>query len=122
LNDPKVKVVYGDVANLMKTYTNGQLSKPFKAIPQLEQWKEVLDLTLPNQWSANATETATKYLMANLDNYRAQIFLEEYLLPQIRNDIKKEKKLKVHYYWALKKAVYKPMSWFKGILFKLLEE
>ena len=71
LNDPKVKVVYGDVANLMKTYTNGQLSKPFKAIPHLEQWKEVLDLTIPDEWSANATERATRFLIANLDNYRA---------------------------------------------------
>ena len=41
------------------------------------------------------------------------------MLPAVREDIKKNKKLNYHYYQALIKAFYKPAAWFKGILFPL---
>ena len=40
-------------------------------------------------------------------------------MPAVRDDISKNKKLNYHYYYALKKALYKPAAWFKGILFPL---
>ena len=44
------------------------------------------------------------------------------LLDQVREDIHETKKLNVHLYNALKKALYKPSAFFKGFLFPLLIE
>ena len=62
---------------------------------------------------------ASKLFCSNLDQFRARIFYKNYLLPAVRDDISKNKKLNYHYYYALKKALYKPAAWFKGILFPL---
>ena len=42
------------------------------------------------------------------------------LLPSVRDNIRENKKLNVHLYNALKKALYKPAALFKGLLFPLL--
>ena len=52
---------------------------------------------------------------------QAQLFLRVVLLDAIQTDITENKKLNVHYYEALKKALYKPGAFFKGIIFPLLE-
>jgi essential nuclear protein 1 len=64
---------------------------------------------------------ATRILASAFDNYRAKIFFEKYLLPNVRKDIQEHKKLSYHHYFALKKAFYKPAAWFKGILFPLIK-
>ena len=43
------------------------------------------------------------------------------LLDAIREDITSNKKLNVHYYEALKRALYKPGAFFKGIIFPMLD-
>jgi len=43
------------------------------------------------------------------------------LLPRTREDIKMYKKLNWHIYMALKKALYKPVAFYKGILLPLCE-
>jgi essential nuclear protein 1 len=43
------------------------------------------------------------------------------LLPRILNDIQENKKLNYHLYMSLKKALYKPAAWFKGILLPVCE-
>jgi len=50
-----------------------------------------------------------------------ETFFFEALLPIIRADIEENKKLKFHHYQALKKALFKPASFFKGFLLPLLE-
>lgn len=52
---------------------------------------------------------------------QAQLFLNVVLLDSIREDIRDNKKLNVHYYEALKRALYKPGAFFKGIIFPLLD-
>jgi Bystin len=42
------------------------------------------------------------------------------LLDAIRADIRENKKLNVHYYESLKRALYKPGAFFKGLVFPLL--
>jgi essential nuclear protein 1 len=39
----------------------------------------------------------------------------------VRGDIEEAKKLHYHLYMALKKALYKPAAFFKGILFPLCQ-
>lgn len=43
------------------------------------------------------------------------------LLPAVRNNISDYKKLNYHLYMALKKAIYKPAAFFKGIILPLCE-
>jgi essential nuclear protein 1 len=67
-------------------------------------------------------ERATRYLIANLDSYRAQIFLQDYLLPAVRKSIANNKRLDIHLFIALKRSVYKPTAFFKGLVFGLLSD
>jgi len=52
---------------------------------------------------------------------QAQLFLGVVLLDAVREDIRENKKMNVHYYEALKRALYKPAAFFKGIIFPLLD-
>lgn len=52
---------------------------------------------------------------------QAQLFLSVVLLDAIRTDIQEHKKLNVHYFEAMKRALYKPGAFFKGIIFPMLE-
>lgn len=52
---------------------------------------------------------------------QAQLFLGVVLLDAIRQDILENKKMNVHYFQALKKSMYKPGAFFKGIIFPLLD-
>ena len=54
--------------------------------------------------------------------FRAQTFIENYLYPAVRQNIEKHKKLNHHYYNSLKKALYKPAAWIKGILINICNE
>merc|ERR1719223_1745788 len=51
----------------------------------------------------------------------AQRFFNLVLLPAGQDDIRNNKKLNFHLYLALKKALYKPAAFFKGILLPLGE-
>jgi essential nuclear protein 1 len=51
-----------------------------------------------------------------------RVFLEGVLLDKCRDDMRTNGgKLNVHLYEALKKSLYKPAAFFKGILFPLCE-
>jgi essential nuclear protein 1 len=52
---------------------------------------------------------------------QAQLFLSVVLLDAIREDIQQNKKLNVHYYDALRRSMYKPGAFFKGIIFPMLD-
>lgn len=43
------------------------------------------------------------------------------LLPAVRDDIRANKRLNYHLYQALKKSLYKPAAFFKGVLIPLCE-
>ena len=64
---------------------------------------------------------AVNIFASNFDPVSAEQFYAEYLVPAVKNDLKKNKKLNYHYYEALKKALYKVNAWFKGILFKFCD-
>ena len=61
--------------------------------------------------------TSTYSNTMQVDQFR--IFLNKYLLPAVINNIQKYKKLNYHYYSALKKGLWKPAAFFRGILFPL---
>ena len=106
---------------ILSRYKSGKLPKPFKIIPTLPQWEELLAITRPEAWTPNACYEATKIFISG--NARiAQLFLRNVLLEGVREDIHETKKLNIYLYKALKKALYKPSAWFKGVLFPLLNE
>mmetsp|Transcript_53691 Transcript_53691/g.61539 ORF Transcript_53691/g.61539 Transcript_53691/m.61539 type:complete len:383 (-) Transcript_53691:302-1450(-) len=119
--DPKVVQVYKKIGVLMSRYSSGSLAKAFKVIPSLRNWEEILHLTAPENWSPGGMEAATKIFCSNLNPKMAQRYYNLVLLPSIRNNIDEKRKLNIHYYEALKKAMYKPAAWFKGILIPLCE-
>eukprot|EP00816_Leptocylindrus_hargravesii_P004958 CAMPEP_0196805464 /NCGR_PEP_ID=MMETSP1362-20130617/5235_1 /TAXON_ID=163516 /ORGANISM="Leptocylindrus danicus, Strain CCMP1856" /LENGTH=421 /DNA_ID=CAMNT_0042178405 /DNA_START=93 /DNA_END=1358 /DNA_ORIENTATION=+ len=119
---PKVIEVYTDIGKILCRYTAGKLPKAFKVIPCLSNWEEVLYLTRPDLWSPQAMYAATRIFASNLNPRMAQRFYNLVLLDSVRADILENKKLNYHYYMALKKAIYKPAAWFKGILLPLCKE
>ncbi|KAL3803846.1 hypothetical protein HJC23_004008 [Cyclotella cryptica] len=119
---PKVIQVYTDIGKLLTHYTSGKLPKAFKVIPSLHNWEEVLYLTRPDQWTPQAMYAATRIFASNLNPKMAQRFYNLVLLDAVRADIYSNKKLNYHYYMALKKSVYKPAAFFKGILLPLCKE
>ena len=81
----------------------------------------MLALTHPENWSPHACRAATKIFISNMKPAQAQLFLSVVLLDAIRGDIQENKKLNVHYFEALKKSLYKPGAFFKGIVFPMLD-
>ncbi|KAF3162891.1 snoRNA-binding rRNA-processing protein [Orbilia oligospora] len=116
---PKVIEVYTKIGVLLSRYKSGKLPKPFKIIPSLRNWEEILFLTRPDEWSPHACYEATKMFASNLNAAQTQRFLNLILLDRVRDDIYEHKKLNVHLYKALKKALYKPAAFNKGFLFPL---
>ena len=51
----------------------------------------------------------------------AQRFYSLVLLPRVRSDIQESKRLNYHLYQALRKSIYKPAAFFKGIILPLCE-
>lgn len=119
--NPKVVEVYTKVGHLLSRYKSGPLPKAFKILPSLRNWVQLLDLTQPENWTPHATYAATRIFASNLDPKQSQKFFRGILYERAREEIEEEKKLSVQLYMALKKALYKPAAFFKGILFPLCE-
>lgn len=119
--DPRVTEVYRGVGKVLSKYRSGKLPKAFKIIPALSNWEQVLYLTDPDSWSAAAMYQATRIFSSNLKERMAQRFYNLVLLPRVQDDIAEYKRLNFHLYSALKKALFKPGAWFKGILIPLCE-
>lgn len=119
---PKVIEVYTKIGAWLKHYKAGDLPKPFKIIPSLVNWEEILCLTNPLDWSPNAVAKATQIFASQLNARMAQRFYNMVLLPAVRQDMARNKKMNFHYYEALKKAMFKPAAFMKGILLPLAYE
>ncbi|KAK4053393.1 snoRNA-binding rRNA-processing protein [Microbotryomycetes sp. JL201] len=111
----------GKVGDLLSRYKSGPLPKAFKILPTLSMWPHLVMLTVPERWTPHATFAATRIFASNLDPKQSQKFYKEILLEKVREEIRETGKLSVHTYMALKKAIYKPAAFFKGLLFPLCE-
>ncbi|KAJ7122846.1 Bystin-domain-containing protein [Mycena epipterygia] len=120
--DPKVVTSYAKLGMFLHKYTSGPLPKIFKVIPSLPAWARLLALTQPENWSPHACLAATRIFISSMKPPQAQLFLSVVLLDAIRDDIQQNKKLNVHYFDALKRSLYKPGAFFKGIIFPMLDQ
>lgn len=105
----------------MSRYKAGKIPKLFKIVPTLKNWEDILYLTRPEKWTPHATLAATRIFASSLNERMAQRFYNLVLLDHVRADIEENKKLNVQYHEALKKAVYKPGAFNKGIILPLCE-
>lgn len=119
--DERVVKVFKSVGKILSKYRSGKLPKAFKIIPSLENWEEILYCTEPDLWTAAAHYQASRVFVSNLNAKMAQRFFNLVLLPRVRDDIAEFKRLNYHLYMALKKAMFKPAAFFKGILLPLCE-
>jgi essential nuclear protein 1 len=116
----KVAETFTKVGLLLSRYKSGPLPKPFKVLPTLPQWPDLLAITRPESWTPHAVYRATK-IFISAPAAAGQHFCETVLLDKVREDIQETKKLNVHLYNALKAAFYRPSAFFKGFLFPLVE-
>ncbi|KAL6651634.1 hypothetical protein ACP70R_010559 [Stipagrostis hirtigluma subsp. patula] len=121
LNNSLVEL-YKGVGKSLSRYTSGSIPQAFKSIPSLECWGDVLQLTEPENWSPNAVYQATRLFSSNMNTKNAERFYEAILLPRVRNDIRQNKRLHFALYQSLKKSLYKPAAFNKGILLPLCRE
>ncbi|KAK7316052.1 hypothetical protein VNO77_34713 [Canavalia gladiata] len=119
--DKSIIDIYKGVGTHLSRYTVGKIPKAFKHIPSMQLWEEVLYITEPENWSPNALYQATRIFASNFGAKKAERFYKLVLLPRVREDIRKNKRLHFALYQTLKKALYKPAAFFKGILFPLCE-
>ncbi|XP_053562709.1 bystin [Bombina bombina] len=119
--DPRILEVYKGVKEVLSSYRSGKIPKAFKIVPALSNWEQILYITEPETWTAAAMYQATRIFSSNLTERMAQRFYNLVLLPRVRDDIAEYKRLNFHLYMALKKALFKPGAWFKGILIPLCE-
>ncbi|KAF8897176.1 Bystin-domain-containing protein [Infundibulicybe gibba] len=120
--DPKVVEAYTKLGLFLQKYKSGPLPKIFKVIPSLPAWARMLALTHPELWSPHACRAATRIFISSMKPPQAQLFLGVVLLDAIREDIDVNKKLNPQYYESLKRAMYKPGAFFKGIIFPMLDQ
>jgi essential nuclear protein 1 len=120
--DERVVKMYTQIKEVLHKYRSGKLPKAFKILPSLSNWEHILYITEPDNWSAAAIYQATRIFASNLNAKMAQRFYSLVLLPRIRDDINEYKRLNFHLYMALRKALFKPAAFFKGILLPLCEE
>ncbi|XP_030461043.1 bystin [Syzygium oleosum] len=119
--DNSIINLYKGVGEYLSKYTAGKMPKAFKHIPSTQMWEEVLYLTEPEKWSPNAMYQATRIFASNLGARKAERFYKLVLLPRVREDIRKNKRLHFALFQSLKKSLYKPAAFNKGILFPLCE-
>nr|CAD7576272.1 unnamed protein product [Timema californicum] len=105
--DPRVKQLYEGVRDVLAKYRTGKLPKAFKIYPP--------------RWSAAAMYQATRIFTSNLSEKMAQRFFNLVLLPRVRDDIAEYKRLNFHLFQALRKALFKPGAFMKGLLLPLCE-
>lgn len=117
----KVVEVYSKVGLILSRYKSGKLPKPFKILPTIPAWETLLAVTRPDQWTPNSVYAATRLFISSKPHI-AQQFLNSVLLPAVQDNISETHKLNVHLYNALKKALYKPSAFFKGIVFPMLTD
>ncbi|KAF4126528.1 essential nuclear protein 1 [Geosmithia morbida] len=116
---PKVVEAYTKIGQILSRYKSGPLPKPFKILPTIPHWEEIIEVTQPDSWTPNAVYQATRIFVSSKPHV-VQRFLEMVVLEKVREDIHENKKLNVHLFNSLKKALYKPAAFFKGFLFPLV--
>ncbi|KAF4356739.1 hypothetical protein F8388_010961 [Cannabis sativa] len=99
------------IGKVLSNCTDGKIPKLFKLIPSMINWEDILYLTEPEKWSPNAMYQAVRIFASIMGVKRARALLQACLVATAYFAL----------YQSLKKCVYKPSAFYKGILFPLCE-
>lgn len=119
--DDNVQQHFKQIGEVLSHYRSGKLPKGFKAVPSFPNWQQLLELTVPDRWTAASIYAATRIFVSNLPKYHFKDFCHMILLPRIRDDIAEFKRLNFHLFQSLHKAIYKPGDFYEGIVLPLCE-
>lgn len=114
--------IYKKVGLILSRYRSGKLPKAFKVIPSLKNWSDILALTAPENWTPNATYQAVRLFISLLPPSQAETFVKDILYPKISKDLEESKELNVHLYNSMKKAIYRPGAFYKGLVIPLFRD
>ena len=120
--DKRVARVYSAIGTVLKHYSSGKIPKAFKVLPHIQNWEQLLLLTRPDEWSPHAAYQATRIFAASLNEKMAQRFYVSVLLPIVHHRMQEERKLHPSLYMAIRKALFKPVAFYKGFLLPLCQE
>ena len=117
----KVKQIFTELGVFLSHYKIGKLPKVFKLLPSYEDWIPLLQMTNPSQWTPQSLFAATK-LFIHTNNQECEQFIRVFLYPIMRHSIQQNKKLHFNEYLAIKRCIYRPVAFFKGVIFPLCQE
>lgn len=120
--DRRVAKVYSAIGGVLKHYSSGKIPKAFKVLPHVQGWEKLLMLTRPHEWSPHASYAATRIFAAALNERMAQRFYSAVLMPIVHERLAADKKLHPALYMAVRKALFKPLAFYKGFLLPLCTE
>lgn len=116
---PKVIQASQRLGQYLRHFTSGKVPKLLKVVPQLKNWEEILFFAEADKWTPQAIGAATRLFASNLNPHLATRYFNLVLLPRVRADIEANKTLNHHLYMAVRKSIFKPMAFFKGIILPL---
>lgn len=112
--------VYEEVGLFMSKYRSGKIPRVLRIVPSLKNWLDVLWLTKPEKWTPHGLNAVTPIFVHNLKEAEAQSFMRYVVLPAVQKSIDDTDRLNVHLYEALRRCLYKPAAFFKGIFFPMI--
>jgi essential nuclear protein 1 len=120
--DQKVGDLYGKVGLILSRYKSGKLPKALKVIPSMKNWVDLLQLTIPEDWTPNATFQVVKSFVPLLPEALCETFVKLFIFPKILKEFEESRELNVHLYNSVKLIIYKPSSFYKGLVLPLCKE
>jgi len=120
--DPKVVTLYRNIGKQLSYFKSGKFPKAFTLLPRLPNWQEIVFLTNPDEWTPNTHHLATKIFTSAFKQSVAQRYFNLILLPAVRENIGKYKRLNFHLYQACKRAYFKPKAFNRGFVIPLCQD
>lgn len=78
---------------ILKQFKSGRLGPSLQSVPQMECWKEILEITEPKNWSNRAYLEMTKIFISKTESDHTVNYYKEILLPKVINYISTHKTL-----------------------------
>eukprot|EP00020_Sapocribrum_chincoteaguense_P009459 CAMPEP_0170757170 /NCGR_PEP_ID=MMETSP0437-20130122/14397_1 /TAXON_ID=0 /ORGANISM="Sexangularia sp." /LENGTH=478 /DNA_ID=CAMNT_0011096365 /DNA_START=22 /DNA_END=1455 /DNA_ORIENTATION=+ len=117
----KVFAAFTGLGKMLKVYKSGKLPKIAVMLPRVSNWEELLFITRPEGWSQHAVDAMTRVFARSCQSDRiVEKFYEFVLLERVREEVLAQQRVPIHVYDALRRAIYRPGPFYKGIVLPLV--
>jgi essential nuclear protein 1 len=117
----KVFAAFTGLGKMLHVYKSGKLPKIAVMLPRVANWEELLFITRPESWSQHAVDAMTRVFARSCDSDRiVEKFYEFVLLERVREEVLSQQRVPIHVYDALRRAIYRPGPFYKGIVLPLV--